>query len=68
MNVDPELALRAATRRFRGRVELAERLAAEAGETWAELDLAGQERWYERAKASLGSRRPTGRPRRTPSV
>ena len=52
VNVDPELALRAATGRFRGRVELAERLAAEAGETWAELDLAGQERWYERAKAS----------------
>ena len=52
VNVDPELALRAATSRFRGRVELAERLAAEAGGTWAELDLAGQERWYERAKAS----------------
>ena len=52
VNVDPELALRAATGRFRGRVELAERLAAEAGETWTELDLAGQERWYEHAKAS----------------
>ncbi len=55
VNVDPELALRATTRRFRGRVELAERLAADAGETWGELDLAGQERWYEQAKASLGS-------------
>jgi len=55
VNVDPELALRGATGRFRGRVELAERLAAEAGETWAELDLDGQERWYQRAKASLGS-------------
>ena len=55
VNVDPELALRAATRRSRERIELAERLAAEAGETWAELDLAGQERWYERAKAALGS-------------
>ena len=52
MNVDPELALRATTGRFRERVELAERLAAEAGETWAELDLDGQERWYERAKAA----------------
>ena len=31
-------------------VELAERLAAEAGETWAELDLDGQERWYERGE------------------
>ena len=55
VNVDPELALRATTGRFRERVELAERLAAGAGETWAELDLEGQERWYERAKASLGS-------------
>jgi uncharacterized protein YabN with tetrapyrrole methylase and pyrophosphatase domain len=55
VNVDPELALRAATARFRGRVELAERLAAEAGETWTELDLDRQERWYERAKAALGS-------------
>ena len=55
VNVDPELALRRTTVRFQERVELAERLAAEAGETWAELDLEGQERWYERAKASLDS-------------
>jgi MazG family protein len=55
VNVDPELALRAATRRSRERIELAERLAAEAGETWTELDLDVQERWYERAKAALGS-------------
>jgi len=54
-NVDPELALRATTRRFRERVERAAELAAEAGETWTELDLEGQERWYERAKAALGS-------------
>ena len=54
MNVDPELALRRATHRSRDRIELAERLAAEAGETWAELDLDGQERWYQRAKASKG--------------
>jgi MazG family protein len=55
LNVDPELALRSTTNRFVERVELAERLAADAGETWTELDLAGQERWYERAKAALGS-------------
>jgi MazG family protein len=55
VNVDPELALRSATQRSRDRIELAERLAAEAGETWTELDLDGQERWYERAKASLAS-------------
>jgi uncharacterized protein YabN with tetrapyrrole methylase and pyrophosphatase domain len=55
VNVDPELALRGATARFRERVERAEALAAEAGEDWTELDLDGQERWYERAKAALGS-------------
>ena len=59
VNVDPELALRAATGRSRERIELANRLAAEAGETWAELDLDGQERWYQQAKAALGAdRRP----------
>ena len=54
-NVDPELALRDTSKRFVARVELAERLAGEAGETWAELDLDGQERWYIRAKAQLGA-------------
>ncbi len=55
VNVDPELALRGTTGRFRERVELAERLAAEAGETWADLPLDGQEAWSERAKAALAS-------------
>ena len=55
VNVDPELALRATTRRFRERLELAEQLAAAAGEAWTELDLDGQERWYEQAKAALGT-------------
>ncbi len=55
LNVDPELALRATTARFVTRVELAEQLAAQAGETWTGLDLEGQEQWYERAKALLGS-------------
>jgi MazG family protein len=53
VNVDPELALRSTTSRFVQRVELAESLAAEAGETWTELDLDRQERWYKRAKAVL---------------
>ena len=53
VNVDPELALRATSRRFVARVELAERLAAEAGETWADLDLDAQESWYTHAKAQL---------------
>ena len=55
VNVDPELALRAATNRSRSRIEHAERLAGEAGEIWADLDLDGQERWYERAKTALGA-------------
>jgi MazG family protein len=52
-NVDPELALRAAARRFRERVETAERLAREAGEDWTGLDLDAQDAWYRRAKAAL---------------
>ena len=35
------------------RVEEAERLAAEAGETWTELDLDAQDAWYRRAKEAL---------------
>jgi XTP/dITP diphosphohydrolase/tetrapyrrole methylase family protein/MazG family protein/ATP diphosphatase len=37
LHVDPELALRAASARFRGRVEAAEALAARAGRAWDEL-------------------------------
>ena len=54
VNVDPELALRATSARFVARVELAEQLAAEAGETWADLELDAQERWYGEAKKRLG--------------
>ncbi len=50
LNVDPELALRATSGRWVGRVEEAVRLAADAGEDWATLDLDGQERWYQEAK------------------
>jgi MazG family protein len=50
LNVDPELALRAASERFRTRVETAERLAAEQGETWTELPLAEQDRYFDHAK------------------
>jgi nucleoside triphosphate diphosphatase len=50
LNVDPELALRSAADRFRTRVEAAERLAAEHGETWAELPLPEQDHYYDRAK------------------
>src|ERR671935_263775 len=37
LRVDPELALRSASARFRGRVEAAERLAADAGADWDDL-------------------------------
>ncbi len=54
-NVDPELALRATSRRFVARVEEAERLAATAGQTWSELDLDAQEAWYVEAKERLAA-------------
>ena len=55
VNVDPELALRGTTGRFGERVELAERLAAEAGETWAELTSSGRRSGTSGRKAALGS-------------
>jgi MazG family protein len=63
VNVDPELALRATSRRFVQRVELAEALAADAGEAWTELSLDDKERWYEQAKGRLadgGGEAPRG--------
>jgi MazG family protein len=53
LNVDPELALRAATARFRARVERAEQLAADAGEDWRSLGLDAQDRYYDQAKEIL---------------
>jgi MazG family protein len=53
LNVDPELALRRTTQRFVSRVEHARALAAEQGEDWRELDLEGQDRYYELAKEEL---------------
>ncbi|MDQ5820837.1 MAG: nucleoside triphosphate pyrophosphohydrolase [Actinomycetota bacterium] len=50
LNVDPELAVRSATDRFRARVERAEALAAERDENWAELPLAEQDRYFDLAK------------------
>ena len=55
VNVDPELALRGAADRFRGRVETAEQLAAEAGETWVTLGLEEQDAWYREAKKRRSS-------------
>jgi nucleoside triphosphate diphosphatase len=50
LNVDPELALRATTRRFVARVERAAELAEAAGEDWRALGLEAQDAYYDRAK------------------
>jgi nucleoside triphosphate diphosphatase len=50
LDVDPELELRRAAQRFRDRVEVAEALAAEAGENWSELPLERQDRYFDLAK------------------
>lgn len=54
LNVDPELALRATSRRFRARVERASELAAREGDDWGGLDLEAQDAYYERAKGENG--------------
>ena len=53
LNVDPELALRATTRRFTARVEVAADLAEADGANWRSLDLEAQDAYYERAKETL---------------
>ena len=50
LDVDPELELRAAAKRFRERVESAEALAAADGKDWTTLALAEQDAYYDRAK------------------
>lgn len=52
-NVDPELALRATSRKFVHRVERATSLAAADGREWSELELEEQLRYYEAAKLEL---------------
>jgi len=51
--VDPELALRAASGRFRERVERAEQLALADGLEFAALSLDDQDAWYRLAKRDL---------------
>jgi MazG family protein len=53
LNVDPELALRAMTRRFVERVERAEQFAAAEGKVFSELDLGEQDRYFDRAKVAF---------------
>jgi uncharacterized protein YabN with tetrapyrrole methylase and pyrophosphatase domain len=50
LNVDPELELRGAAKRFRARVERAEALAAADGKNWIELALDEQDAYYDEAK------------------
>jgi MazG family protein len=52
-NCDPELALRAASARFRKRVELAERLADGEGVPFRSVGTQQQEHYYQAAKQSL---------------
>jgi len=52
LGVDPELALRATSRRFVSRVEEAERLAAGEGQQWKELALEDKDSYFDRAKGS----------------
>jgi MazG family protein len=50
VNVDPELALRAMSQRFRDRVERAEERAAVAGKSFAELSLVEKDAYFDEAK------------------
>jgi nucleoside triphosphate diphosphatase len=50
LRVDPELALRAASARFRGRIEEAERLAGRAGEDWAAIPAEHKLSFYAQAR------------------
>ena len=54
--VDPELALRAASARFRSRVEAAERLAMADGHAFGMLGLDEQDRYYRAAKRHAADR------------
>jgi MazG family protein len=53
LNVDPELALRAMTRRFMERVERAEAFAAEEGKVFTQLPLDEQDLYFDRAKVAF---------------
>jgi MazG family protein len=50
LNVDPELALRAMSRRFEARVERAQKLARADGRDFTRLPLADQDAYFDRAK------------------
>ena len=50
LRVDPELALRSASARFRGRIEAAEELAAAAGAEWEALTADDKLTYYVQAR------------------
>jgi XTP/dITP diphosphohydrolase/tetrapyrrole methylase family protein/MazG family protein/ATP diphosphatase len=54
LRVDPELALRAASERFRGRVQAASDLAAREGADWNDLGPDAQLGYYARARLAEG--------------
>jgi MazG family protein len=60
LRVDPELALRAASERFRSRVQTAVHLAARDGADWHDLSSDAQLAYY--AQARLAEARPGGGP------
>ena len=55
LTVDPELALRAAADRFKGRVGAGERLAASEGHSWNDLAPDEQLAYYARARLNEGA-------------
>ena len=61
LKVDPELALRAASERFRGRVERAAELAAREGRAWEDLTPDAQLSFYARGRLETDAR-PIGPP------
>ena len=54
LHLDPELALRAASGRFRSRVTAAAELAASDGGSWDDLPPERQLQYYARARLALG--------------
>jgi MazG family protein len=58
LKVDPELALRSASERFRGRVTAASDLAASEGGSWDDLPPEQQLAYYARARLSEGDTQP----------
>jgi XTP/dITP diphosphohydrolase/tetrapyrrole methylase family protein/MazG family protein/ATP diphosphatase len=58
LKVDPELALRASSERFRGRLEAAAELARANGEEWEDLDPDAQLDRYAQARLNEPPRRP----------